>query len=311
MRSRAPLPRRRPWGPFSNSVMPPAYPSWVPPGVHSLRSGRPAGRLSTQFGVHNIRTVSNTHQFKGVIVGKLEGKVAVITGASTGMALAGAKLFVDEGAYVFITGRRQEALDEAVKLIGRNVTAVQGDAANLDDLDRLFDTVKREKGAIDVLWASAGTGEQRMLGEITKEHFDAAFVLNVRGTLFTVQKALPLLNDGASIFMTGSNASVKGFPGWGVYAASKLALRSFARTWLNELKGRKIRVNLLVPGAIATPMQEEVLTKEAKEMFESLIPRGKMGQSEEVATVALFLASDDSSFVNGAELFVDGGMTAI
>ena len=131
------------------------------------------------------------------------------------------------------------------------------------------------------------------------------------GTLFTVQKALPLLNDGASIIMTGSNASVKGFPGWGVYAASKAALRSFARTWLNELKGRKIRVNLLVPGAIATPMQEEVLTKEAKEMFESLIPRGKMGHSEEVATVALFLASDDSSFVNGAELFVDGGMTAI
>jgi NAD(P)-dependent dehydrogenase (short-subunit alcohol dehydrogenase family) len=196
-------------------------------------------------------------------------------------------------------------------LIGRNVTGVRGDAANLDDLDRLFDTVKREKGKIDVLFASAGKGEAVPLGEITEQHFDAAFNVNARGTLFTVQKALPLLNDGASIIMTGSNASVKGFPGWGVYAASKAALRSFARTWLNELKGRKIRVNLLVPGAIATPMQEEVLTKEAKEMFESLIPRGKMGQSEEVATVALFLASDDSSFVNGAELFVDGGMTAI
>ena len=196
-------------------------------------------------------------------------------------------------------------------MIGRNVTGVRGDAANLDDLDRLFDTVKREKGKIDVLFASAGKGEAVPLGEITEQHFDAAFGLNTRGTLFTVQKALPLLNDGASIIMTGSNASVKGFPGWGVYAASKAALRSFARTWLNELKGRKIRVNLLVPGAIATPMQEEVLTKEAKEMFESLIPRGKMGQSEEVATVALFLASNDSSFVNGAELFVDGGMTAI
>jgi len=146
-------------------------------------------------------------------VGKLEGKVAVITGASTGMALAGAKLFVDEGAYVFITGRRQEALDEAVKLIGRNVTAVQGDASNLDDLDRLFDTVKREKGAIDVLWASAGMGEQGKLGEITEEQFDAAFGLNARGTLFTVQKALPLFNDGGSIFMTGSNASLRGFPG--------------------------------------------------------------------------------------------------
>jgi NAD(P)-dependent dehydrogenase (short-subunit alcohol dehydrogenase family) len=244
-------------------------------------------------------------------MGKLEGKVAVITGGSSGMALASAKLFVEEGAYVFITGRKQEQLDEAVKLIGRNVTSVRGDAANLDDLDRLFDTVKREKGKIDVLFASAGKGEAVPLGEITEQHFDAAFNVNARGTLFTVQKALPLLNDGASIIMTGSNASVKGFPGWGVYAASKAALRSFARTWLNELKGRKIRVNLLVPGAIATPMQEEVLTKEAKEMFESLIPRGKMGQSEEVATVALFLASNDSSFVNGAELFVDGGMTAI
>jgi NAD(P)-dependent dehydrogenase (short-subunit alcohol dehydrogenase family) len=244
-------------------------------------------------------------------MGKLENKVAVITGGSSGMALASAKLFVEEGAYVFITGRKQEQLDEAVKLIGRNVTGVRGDAANLDDLDRLFDTVKREKGKIDVLFASAGKGEAIPLGEITEQHFDAAFGLNTRGTLFTVQKALPLLNDGASIIMTGSNASVKGFPGWGVYAASKAALRSFARTWLNELKGRKIRVNLLVPGAIDTPMQEEVLTKEAKEMFESLIPRGKMGQSEEVATVALFLASDDSSFVNGAELFVDGGMTAI
>jgi NAD(P)-dependent dehydrogenase (short-subunit alcohol dehydrogenase family) len=244
-------------------------------------------------------------------MGKLEGKVAVITGGSSGMALASAKLFVEEGAYVFITGRKQEQLDEAVKLIGRNVTGVRGDAANLDDLDRLFDIVKREKGKIDILFANAGKGEAVPLGEITEQHFNAAFNVNARGTLFTVQKALPLLNDGASIIMTGSNASVKGFPGWGVYAASKAALRSFARTWLNELKGRKIRVNLLVPGAIATPMQEEVLTKEAKEMFESLIPRGKMGQSEEVATVALFLASNDSSFVNGAELFVDGGMTAI
>jgi NAD(P)-dependent dehydrogenase (short-subunit alcohol dehydrogenase family) len=244
-------------------------------------------------------------------MGKLEGKVAVITGGSSGMALASARRFVEEGAYVFITGRRQEQLDKAVKLIGRNVTGVRGDAANLDDLDRLFDTVEREKGKIDVLFASAGIGEAVPLGEITEKHFDKTFDLNVRGTLFTVQKALPLFNDGGSILMTGSNASAKGFPGFSVYAASKLALRSFARTWLNELKGRNIRVNVLVPGAIATPMQEEVLTREAKEMFESLIPRGKMGQSEEVATVALFLASDDSSFVNGVELFVDGGMTAV
>src|ERR1700686_283340 len=257
-------------------------------------------------------TVPNaTHIPKGVIMRKLEGKVAVITGGSSGMALASAKLFVEEGAYVFITGRKQGQIDEAVKVIGRNVTGVQGDAADLDDLDRLFDVVKREKGKIDVLFASAGIGEPVPLGEITEQHFDKTFDLNVRGTRFTVQKALPLFNDGGSIFMTGSNAAAKGFPGFSVYAASKLALRSFARTWLNELKDRKIRVNLLVPGGIATPMQEEVLTKEAKQYFESLIPRGKMGQPEEVATVALFLASDDSSFVNGVELFVGGGMTAI
>jgi NAD(P)-dependent dehydrogenase (short-subunit alcohol dehydrogenase family) len=169
-----------------------------------------------------------------VIVGKLEGKVAVITGGSTGMALAGAKLFVDEGAHVYITGRRQEALDEAVKLIGRNVTAVRGDAADLDDLDRLFDTVRREKGAIDVLWASAGMGEQGKLGEITEEQFDAAFDLNARGTLFTVQKALPLFNDGGSILMTGSNASLRGFPGWSVYAGSKAVQQAWVRVWLAE-----------------------------------------------------------------------------
>jgi NAD(P)-dependent dehydrogenase (short-subunit alcohol dehydrogenase family) len=244
-------------------------------------------------------------------MGKLEGKVAVITGGTDGMALASAKLFVAEGAYVFITGRKQETLDKAVKLIGKNVTGVRGDAANLDDLDQLFETVKREKGKIDILFASAGIGEPVPLGQITEEHFDKTFDLNVRGTLFTVQKALPLFNDGGSIFMTGSNAAAKGFPGFGVYAASKLALRSFARTWLNELKERKIRVNLLVPGAIATTMQESVLTPEAKQYFESLIPRGTMGQPEEVATVALFFASNDSSFVNGQELFVDGGMTAI
>jgi NAD(P)-dependent dehydrogenase (short-subunit alcohol dehydrogenase family) len=243
-------------------------------------------------------------------MGKLEGKVAVITGGSSGMALATASLFVEEGAYVFITGRRQEALDEAVRLIGRNVTGVRGDAANLHDLDRLFETVKREKGKIDILFASAGTGEAVKLGEITEQHFDAAFGLNVRGTLFAVQKALPLFNNGGSIFLNGSIASVKGFPGFGVYSASKAALRSFARTWLNELKGRNIRVNVLSPGPIDTPIQERI-GKEAKQMFESLIPRGKMGRPEEIATVALFLASDDSSFVNGVELSVDGGMSAI
>jgi NAD(P)-dependent dehydrogenase (short-subunit alcohol dehydrogenase family) len=243
-------------------------------------------------------------------MGKLEGKVAVITGGSSGLALESAKRFVEEGAYVFIVGRRQEQLDEAVKLIGRNVTGVRGDVSNLDDIDRLFDTVKREKGKIDILFASAGKGEAAKLGEITEEHFDAGFGLIVRGTLFTVQKALPLINDGGSIIMTGSVASVKGFPGFGVYAACKAALRSFARTWLNELKSRNIRVNVLSPGQVDTPDSQR-LDKETREMFESLIPRGKMGRPEEIAAVALFLASDESSYVNGVELAVDGGFSAI
>jgi NAD(P)-dependent dehydrogenase (short-subunit alcohol dehydrogenase family) len=235
----------------------------------------------------------------------------VITGGSTGMALAGAQLFVDEGAHVFISGRRQEALDEAVKLIGRNVTAVQGDAADLDDLDRLYDTVRQEKGAIDVLWASAGMGEPGRLGEITEEQFEAAFSLNARGTLFTVQKALPLLNDGGSIFMTGSNASLRGFPGWSVYAGSKAVQQAWARVWLAELKDRRIRVNVLTPGQVATAKQEELFDEETKRQFESLIPRGEMGRPEEIATVALFLASDESSYVNGMELVADGGTTVI
>ncbi|MFE2521898.1 MULTISPECIES: SDR family NAD(P)-dependent oxidoreductase [Streptomyces] len=244
-------------------------------------------------------------------MGKLDGKVAVITGGSTGMALAGAKLFAEEGAHVFITGRRQEALDDAVKVIGRNVTAVQGDAADLDDLDRLYETVRRDKGSIDVLWASAGMGEQGKLGEITEEQFHRAFWLNARGTLFTVQKALPLLNDGGSIFMTGSNASLRGFPGWSVYAGSKAVQQAWARVWLNELRDRRIRVNVLTPGQVATAKQEELFDEETKRQFESLIPRGKMGRPEEIATVALFLASDDSSYVNGLELTTDGGTTVI
>lgn len=243
---------------------------------------------------------------------KLNGKVAVITGGSSGMALASAKLFVEEGAYVFITGRRQDALDDAVAQIGRSVTGVQGDAANLSDLDRLFDTVKREKGSIDVLFASAGVGgDARKLGAITERDFDTIFGLNTRGTLFTVQKALPLFNDGGSVIMTGSIASVKGWPDYSVYSASKAALRSFARTWLNELKDRQIRVNVLSQGQIATPIQDQMFDPETKRQFEALIPRGKMGRPEEIATVALFLASDDSSYVNGVELSVDGGTSAI
>ena len=243
-------------------------------------------------------------------MGKLNGKVAVITGATSGMALATAKLFVEEGAYVFITGRRQDKVDEAVKLIGRNVTGVQGDAGNLADLDRLYETVKREKGKIDILFASAGVGELVKLEDVTEEHFDKTFGVNVRGTLFTVQKALPLFNNNGSIFLNGSIASIKGFPAFGVYSASKAAVRSFARTWLLELKDRGIRVNILSPGTIDTPILDP-LGPEAKEQFKSLIPRGEMGRPEEIATVALFLASSDSSFVNGVELFVDGGTAQV
>jgi len=243
-------------------------------------------------------------------MGKLDGKVAVITAATSGMALATAKLFVEEGAYVFITGRRQEKLDDAVKAIGRNVTGVQGDAANLADLDRLYETVKKEKGYIDVLFASAGQGGREMLGSVTEEQFDTIFGLNVRGTLFTVQKALPLFRDGGSIVMNGSIASVKGMPGMSVYGASKAALRSFARTWLVELKDRRIRVNVMSPGPIDTPAMEN-MPPEMKEQFRSMIPRKELGHPEEIATAVLFLASDDSSFVNGSELSVDGGLAQI
>ena len=242
-------------------------------------------------------------------MGRLDGKVAVITAATSGMALATAKLFAGEGAYVFITGRRQKQLDDAVKAIGRNVTGVQGDAGNLADLDRLYETVKRARGRIDVLFASAGYGEFAPIGEVTEEHFDRTFGLNVRGTLFTVQKALPLMVDGGSIIMNGSMASVKGFPAFGVYNASKAAIRSFARTWTVDLKARKIRVNVLSPGTIDTGIFEGLA--EAKDAFVAMIPRGTIGRPEEIATAALFLASSDSSFVTGIELFVDGGVAQI
>ena len=242
---------------------------------------------------------------------KLKGKVAVITGATSGLALATAKLFVEEGAYVFITGRRQAQLDEAVKSVGKNVTGVQGDAGKLADLDRLYQTVQTKKGKIDVLYASAGVGEfNAPLGSISEVSFDDTFNVNVRGTLFTVQKALPLMTDGGSIIMTGSIASVKGFPGMSVYNASKAAVRSFARTWTVDLKSRKIRVNVLSPGTIDTGVFVGV-PKEVKDQFISLIPMARIGEPEEIAKAALFLASDDSSFVTGIELFVDGGTAQI
>ncbi len=242
---------------------------------------------------------------------KLEGKIAVITGATSGMALAAAKLFVEEGAYVFITGRRREQLDSAVEHVGKNVTGVQGDVSKLSDLDRLYDMVKADKGRIDILYASAGFGEFNVpLGSITEETFDKTFNVNVRGTLFTVQKALPLMRDGGAIIMTGSIASVKGFEGFSVYNASKAAVRSFARTWTADLKARKIRVNVLSPGTIDTGIFVGV-PREVKDQFVSLIPMGRIGQPHEIATAALFLASDDSSFVTGIELFVDGGTAQI
>jgi NAD(P)-dependent dehydrogenase (short-subunit alcohol dehydrogenase family) len=241
---------------------------------------------------------------------KLQDKVAVITGGTSGMALATARLFVEEGAHVFITGRRQEKLDAAVRSIGRNVTGVQGDAGNLADLDRLYETVKNEKGRIDVLFASAGMGDFAPIGSVTEEHYDRIFDLNVRGTLFTVQKALPLLRDGGSIILNASIASIKGYPAFGVYNASKAAVRSFARTWTNDLKGRGIRVNALSPGTIDTAILEGIPAEKLQE-FVAMIPRGTMGRPEEIATAALFLASNDSSFVSGIELFVDGGTVQV
>jgi NAD(P)-dependent dehydrogenase (short-subunit alcohol dehydrogenase family) len=243
------------------------------------------------------------------VMGKLQGKLAVITGGTTGIGLASAKLFVKEGAYVFITGRRQKELDEAVQAIGSNVTGVQGDIAKPADLDSLYERVKK-MGRIDVLFANAGVGEFVPLESVTEEHFDQTFNINVRGTLFTVQKALPLLKDGSSIILTGSVAGAKGTPAFGVYAASKAAVRSFVRTWTSELKDRRIRSNVVSPGPVNTPIvarqRPEVMAR-----IVSTIPMGRMGEADEIAKAALFLASDDSSFVTGIELFVDGGRAQI
>jgi NAD(P)-dependent dehydrogenase (short-subunit alcohol dehydrogenase family) len=244
------------------------------------------------------------------IMGKLAGKIAVITGGSSGIGLATAQRFVAEGAYVFITGRRQAELDAAVKVIGHNVTGVQGDVANLADLDRLYTTVKQQKGRIDILFANAGTGEFAPLGSITEEHFDTTFNVNVRGALFTVQKALPFLNDGGSIILTGSIAGIKGFSAFGVYSATKAAIRSFVRSWTSDLKDRHIRANVISPGTIDTPILAP-LPKEAIAQILSTVPMGRMGEPDEVAKAVVFLASDDSSYVTGIELFVDGGAAQI
>jgi NAD(P)-dependent dehydrogenase (short-subunit alcohol dehydrogenase family) len=240
---------------------------------------------------------------------KLQGKMAVITGGTSGIGLATAKLFVKEGAYVFITGRRQKELDAAVQAIGRNVTGVQGDVARLADLDRLYEAVKT-KERIDVVFANAGVAEFAPLGKITEEHFDKLFDTNVKGTLFTVQKALALMNDGGSIILNGSVASVKGTPAFGVYGATKAALRSFVRTWTSDLKDRHIRSNVVSPGPTDTPIVDGQ-PEDAIARIVSTIPMGRMGDPDEIAKAALFLASDDSSFVTGIELFVDGGRAQV
>src|SRR6202167_356733 len=245
--------------------------------------------------------------------GKLEGKVALVTGGNSGIGLATAKRFVAEGAYVFITGRRTAELEAAEKEIGSNVTGIEGDVAKLADLDRLFAQIKREKGKLDIVFANAGVAELAPLGEITEENFDRIFGINVKGLLFTVQKALPLIPDGGSIILNASIVASKGNAASSVYSATKAVLRSFARTWTTDLKERKIRVNAVSPGPVDTPIydglghsKEEV--EETKARFASFVPMGRMGTADEIAKAVLFLGSDDSSFVTGAELFVDGGM---
>jgi NAD(P)-dependent dehydrogenase (short-subunit alcohol dehydrogenase family) len=243
-------------------------------------------------------------------MGKLEGKVAVVTGGSSGIGLATARRFASEGAYVFITGRRQSELDAAVKEIGKNVTGVQGDVSSLADLDQLYATVKQQKGHIDILFANAGGGEFAALGAITEEHFDKTFNSNVKGLLFTVQKALPLILDGGSIILNASTTASTGNAAFSVYSATKAAVRSFARCWTLDLKDRKIRVNAVSPGPIDTPALSG-LAEQIKASLVAAVPMGRMGRSDEVAKAVSFLASDDSSFITGIELFVDGGAAQI
>lgn len=249
-------------------------------------------------------------------MGKLEGRVALITGGNSGIGLATAKEFVNEGAYVFITGRRDAELAAAVREIGRNVTGVQGDASNLGDLDRLFAQIKREKGKLDIVFANAGIASIVALGSISEELFDSTFDINVKGVVFTVQKALPLMPDGSAIILNASVVGSKGLPANSVYAATKAALRSFARTWTTDLKTRHIRVNAVSPGSIDTPGANDLLTStraghERLKMISAAIPLGRRGTADEIAKAVVFLASDDSSYVAGTELFVDGGFAQV
>jgi NAD(P)-dependent dehydrogenase (short-subunit alcohol dehydrogenase family) len=249
-------------------------------------------------------------------MGKLEGKIALITGGNSGIGLATANRFVKEGAYVFITGRRGPELASAVKEIGSNVTGVQGDVSDLGDLDRLFAQIKQEKGRLDVVFANAGIAKYARLGTITEELYDSIFDINVKGVVFTVQKALPLLPEGASIILNSSIVGSKGLPSNSVYSASKAAIRSFARTWTTDLKDRGIRVNAISPGSIDTPGLSDLLASsetgaQRKKLIESVTPLGRFGTPDEVAKAVVFLASDDSSYVTGIELFVDGGFAQV
>jgi NAD(P)-dependent dehydrogenase (short-subunit alcohol dehydrogenase family) len=249
-------------------------------------------------------------------MGKLDGKIAVVTGGNSGIGLATAKRFVAEGAYVFITGRRKPELDAAVQAIGQNVTGIQADSSNLADLDRLFATVKAQKGRIDALFVNAGGGEFAALGAITEEHFDKTFDTNVKGVVFTVQKALPLLPDGASIILNASTTSIKASEAFSIYSATKAAVRSFARNWTLDLKARKIRVNAISPGPVETPGLAGLAPSPdqwpaLRSHLVSLVPLGRLGDPDEVGKAAAFLASDEASFITGIELFVDGGQAQI
>lgn len=248
-------------------------------------------------------------------MGKFEGKIALVTGGTSGIGLAAAQKFVNEGAYVYITGRRQNELDKAVNQIGKNVTGVQGDISKLEDLDKLYDIIKQEKGKLDILFANAGTGNFLPLGEITEEQVDRTFDINVKGTIFTVQKALSLFPDKVgSIIVTGSTAGSIGNPAFSVYGASKAALRALVRNWILDLKGTEIRVNVVSPGAILTPAYDELFGDALEEVMENsrnTVPAGKVGTPEEVANAVSFLASDESSYLTGVELFVDGGLAQV
>jgi NAD(P)-dependent dehydrogenase (short-subunit alcohol dehydrogenase family) len=247
---------------------------------------------------------------------RLAGKVALVTGGNSGIGLATAKQFVNEGAYVYITGRREAELAAAVKEIGSNVAGVQGDVSNPADLDRLFAEIQQEKGRLDILFANAGIAKYAALGTVTEELFDSIFDINVKGLLFTVQKALPLLPDGASIILNASVVGSKGLPANSVYSATKAAVRSFARTWTSDLKDRRIRVNAISPGAIDTPGLSDLLGssevgQQRMKMLSTVIPHGRLGVPDEVAKAVVFLASDESRYVTGAELFVDGGFAQV